>query len=146
MQLRRATTTLIAPFALALAALALSACGSDSPSDAAASTEAPASSAGAAVFALDEWTVTEVSTSIAAGKVELAVTNNGKEVHEIVIVRAGDATSLPKKSDGSVDEDAIPAADVVGEIADLAPGAKGTATFDMPAGDTSRSATSSRTR
>jgi hypothetical protein len=134
--LSRITTSLRVPLAIALA-LASSGCGSDDDSNASASTAAPATTAGAsgtAVFALDEWTVTEISKSITAGQVELSVTNNGDEVHELVIVRAGDAASLPVKADGSVDEEAIPAADVIGEIADIAPGAKAAKTFDLPPG------------
>jgi len=48
--------------------------------------------------------------------VQITATNHGHETHELVIVRASDAASLPTKADGSVDEDRIQDTDKAGEI------------------------------
>jgi hypothetical protein len=66
--------------------------------------------------------------------VQITATNNGSETHELVVVRASDAASLPTNSDGSVDEDKIPEADKAGEIPDLAAAKTATKTLDLPAG------------
>lgn len=121
---------------VAAAALILSACGSSS--DAAKTTPSTTSAtAGSskAMFVLDEWSVVPPKGDVAAGKVAVTATNNGSETHELVIVRAEDASSLPLKADGSVDEDKIPESKKAGEIADLAAGKSATKTLDLPAGD-----------
>ncbi len=117
----------------AAAVLVLSACGSD-----AASTSSSSSGSGsskATTFVLDEWSVMAPTGGVPAGKVAISATNNGKETHEIVFVRAADAASLPTKSNGSVDEAKIPEGKKAGEIADLAAGKTATKTLDLPAGD-----------
>lgn len=122
---------------VAAAALILSACGSGS--EATKSTPTPTSVAGgsskAATFVLDEWSIVPPKGTLTAGKVAVTATNNGSETHEVVIVRAEDASSLPVKADGSVDEDRIPGSKKAGEIADLAAGKSATKTLDLSAGD-----------
>ena len=121
----------IALFALTAAlAVTAAACASDTPT----ATSSP-SAAKATAFALDEWTVVPPAGTISSGQVSLTVTNNGKETHELVIVRAADASALPKKADGSIDEDKIPAANKVGEFGDVAAGETKIKTLDLPAGD-----------
>jgi len=66
--------------------------------------------------------------------VRITATNHGHETHELVIVRASDAGSLPTKADGSVDEDKIQDTDKAGEITDVAAGKSVTKTLDLPAG------------
>ena len=78
--------------------------------------------------------MTAPTNTIRAGNVEMTVSNRGHETHELVIVRADNAAALPKKSDGSVDEDTIPEADKVGEIPDLQAGKRATKALDLPAG------------
>jgi hypothetical protein len=109
--------------------MSIAACGSDKPSG----TASRASKA--TTFVLDEWSIVPPSTNLHAGKVAITATNNGKETHELVIVRGTDAASLPKKADGSVNEDKIPESKKAGEITDLAAGKSKTKTLDLPAGD-----------
>jgi len=97
---------------VALPALLLAACGSDE-STGGTSSDASAAAGEANTFVLDEWSIVPPSAEIAAGETEIIAENVGVESHEIVIVRAGDGP-LPTKEDGSVDEDAIPEADVGG--------------------------------
>ncbi len=128
MSLHRRLAILTAP--LAVAAL-LAGCGSDKPSTAGTT---PASSK-ATTFVLDEWSVVPPEQDLAAGKAAITATNKGSETHELVIVRASDAASLPTKADGSINEDKIPESKKAGEIADVAAGKTKTKTLDLPAGD-----------
>ncbi len=91
-------------------------------------------SADPGTFVLDEWSVAAPTAQIHAGSVRITAANQGSETHELVIVRAADAASLPTKSDGSVDEEAIPAADKPGEIPDVAAGDVASATLDLAPG------------
>ena len=121
---------------IAAAALVLSACGGSSDGSRASSTTAPAvGSSKHATFVLDEWSIVPPQGDLAAGQVAITARNKGSETHELVIVRASDAASLPKNADGSVDEERIPESKKAGEIADLAAGTSRTKTLDLPAGD-----------
>lgn len=113
---------------VALAAL-LAACGSDGGGSNSADASSPDT------FVLNEWSVAAPTTPIHAGSVRITAVNDGSETHELVIVRAADAASLPTKADGSVDEEAIPEADKPGEIPDVAAGDSASTTLDLPAGD-----------
>ena len=108
----------------------VTACGSDKP-DAAS----PAAPSKANTFVLDEWSIVPPGKDLTAGENAITATNEGSETHELVIIRAADAASLPKNADGSVDEDEIPESMKAGEIADLAPGTTKTQTLDLAAGD-----------
>ncbi len=119
--LRPKTVTALAVFGLALAGLA--AC---SPS-AAGPTTVPVD--------LAEYAIQPAVAEVAAGSVTFTARNIGpNDPHELVVVRtdlAGDA--LPTGADGRFDE-AAPGVEVVGKIGELAVGAEGSATFDLPAG------------
>ena len=121
---RNRTVLLTAALALALVPAA---CGGGSDSDQSATTNGK-------VFVLNEWAITPPTAPLHAGKIKITATNIGGETHELVIVRAKDAGSLPTMADGSVDEDMIPEADKPGEIPDIAAGKTVTKTFDLPAG------------
>lgn len=128
MSLHRRLALLTAPLAIAVV---LTGCGSDKP--AATGTSTVPSKAN--TFVLDEWSIVPPKEDLTAGKVAITATNKGTETHELVIVRASDAASLPKNADGSVNEDKIPESKKAGEIADLAAGKTKTKTLDLPAGD-----------
>ena len=67
-----------------------------------------------------------------AGTVTIDAPNVGNAPHELVLAKtADDPAKLPTAADGSVDEEAL---DVPGEISEVAPGADGTVTLDLPAG------------
>jgi hypothetical protein len=84
-------------------------------------------------FVLDEWSIRPAD--LANGKVRVTAANEGTETHELIIVRGNDPKSLPTKPDGSVDEDKIPAADLIGEIPDVVSARSATKTFDLAAGE-----------
>ena len=86
-------------------------------------------------FVLQEWSVTAPTTQLRAGNVAVTAINRGSETHELVIVRAADAASLPTKSDGSVDEDKIPENAKPGEIPDIKAGTTITKTIDLAPGN-----------
>lgn len=116
-------TVVVVPFVL------LAACGSDGSGTQSADSSAPGT------FVLDEWSVAAPTTPIRAGSVRITAVNDGRETHELVVVHAEDAASLPTKADGSVDEEAIPESDKPGEIPDVAAGDSAGTTLDLPAGD-----------
>lgn len=122
---------------IAAATLVLSACGGSSNGSQARPSTTPqaADSSKTATFVLDEWSIVPPKGTLAAGKVAITATNNGSETHELVIVRAADASSLPVRTDGSVDEDKIPESKKAGEIADLTAGKSATKSLDLVAGD-----------
>jgi hypothetical protein len=84
-------------------------------------------------FRLDEWSITADRATLHAGRQTITATNIGHRAHELVIVAADDAASLPTGADGSVDEERL-AAVKVGEIADVAAGGSTEKTFTLPAG------------
>ena len=86
-------------------------------------------------FVLQEWSITAPTSQLRAGNVVVTATNRGSETHELVIVRADDAASLPTKSDGSVDEDKIPETAKPGEIPDIKAGTTITRTIDLAPGN-----------
>jgi hypothetical protein len=71
---------------------------------------------------LKEWAIELSSTTIKAGNVGFVATNGGTMIHEMLVVRIDDPANLPYAPNGSVNEDAIPTADVLGEIAEFAAG------------------------
>ena len=99
------------------------------------SSDATRSSApvGAGQFRLDEWSIKSDGAPLTAGRQTIKVSNTGHETHELIIVSAKDATSLPRKSDGSVDEEQL-ASVTIGEIADIAAGTSAQKSFMLPAG------------
>lgn len=93
------------------------------------------SSGGATVdVALGEWVVQPDPTSVSAGEVTFKAENQGAEAHELVIVRADSAASLPVDDTGKVVEDGLPAGAFIGEIEEFAAGSSEEATFDLEAG------------
>jgi hypothetical protein len=114
---------------LSVAALTvvLSGCGTDR-------SQTPASPS-ATDFVLREWSITPPTTRLEAGKVRITAVNSGSETHELVVVRARSAASLPTNPDGSVDENKISETDKPGELPDLAAGKTATKTLDLAAGN-----------
>jgi uncharacterized cupredoxin-like copper-binding protein len=92
------------------------------------------SSGGDIDVSLGEWVVTPDPASASSGDITFKATNGGTETHEMVIMRAESAAALPTDADGAVDESAMPAADVIGEIEDIEAGASGEVTFDLEPG------------
>jgi hypothetical protein len=84
-------------------------------------------------FRLDEWSITADQPALRPGRQTITATNLGHLTHELVIVKANDAASLPTKSDGSADEDQL-ARVKVGEIADVPAGASRHKAFDLRPG------------
>ena len=88
---------------------------------------------GPAEFQLTEWAIRQGSGELRAGRQTITATNAGHHTHELVIVAAPSAASLPTKADGSVDEAKLEAVKV-GEIADVAAGKSTSKTFDLTPG------------
>lgn len=84
-------------------------------------------------FRLDEWSISADESQFSAGSQTITAVNLGHHTHELVIVKATDAASLPTKADGSVDEAQLDRVKV-GEIADLPPGASRHKVFNLRPG------------
>lgn len=94
----------------------------------------PAPAAAAADFELVEWAING-SATLTAGEVTFNVTNGGNFPHELVIVRGDSYDGLPLAASGAVEVDQLAAGDLIGEVTDLDPGASGSLTVDLPAGN-----------
>ncbi len=84
-------------------------------------------------FRLDEWSITADQRTLPAGSQTITAANIGHHTHELVIVKAADAASLPTKPDGSVDERRLERI-TVGEIADVPAGATRHTTMQLSPG------------
>ncbi|MGH2702687.1 MAG: hypothetical protein ACRDJB_00250 [Actinomycetota bacterium] len=80
---------------------------------------------------LDEWSVTPESESAAAGAVTFDVSNEGEDAHELVVVRADDAASLPLGDEETVDEEGLEAGAFIGEVEAFPAGESCEGTFDL---------------
>lgn len=95
--------------ALVVVALPLAGCSSSSG----------ASSAKTVQVRLVEFQLTPNAADVKAGTLGFDVRNAGTTKHEMVVVRAGSADELPKRADGSVDEDKIAPTDKAGETGEF---------------------------
>jgi hypothetical protein len=78
-----------------------------------------------------EWSVTSAPTSAPAGEIYFLASNEGKDPHELVVVKSGlDPAELPVE-DGAVVEDEL---DFRGEIEGFASGTQASGVFDLEAG------------
>jgi uncharacterized cupredoxin-like copper-binding protein len=81
-----------------------------------------------------DFTLKPDVASVAAGTVKFKVQNNGGFTHELVVVKVADASALPTKPDGEVDETKIPAAQKIGQVQDVFPGKSKTLKLTLEAG------------
>jgi hypothetical protein len=105
---------------LGLAALTFGACSSDSGETV---------NVAAADYSLEP----DVS-SVAAGDIKFKIKNNGTFTHEMVVFKIADASDIPTKPDGEVNEDGVPEADRMGEVEDILPGKTETLKLKLAAG------------
>jgi hypothetical protein len=84
---------------------------------------------------LNEWTITPEVTSAPAGSVGFVAQNEGKEPHELVVVRGVAPNALPVKKDGSLDEEKLPSGALVGEIEAFPAGTSCNGVFDLTPGE-----------
>jgi uncharacterized cupredoxin-like copper-binding protein len=117
--------------------LGLAGCGDDSSDSARSSAEAceivdgtAGGGTPAVTVGLTEWSVSPSPAQLSKGAVTVEARNNGKETHELVIVRA--PIDKLKVADGAVDEAQLPPGALIGEIEGFAAGTACTATFQLP--------------
>ena len=86
---------------------------------------------------LTEFTLSPVPDEIPAGTIEFKATNEGEEIHELVIVKYdGEPGDIPTDADGAADEGQLPPGTDVLEIEGFAGGGKTCeAAFDLEAGN-----------
>ena len=93
------------------------------------------SSAKSVQVRLVEFQLTPNAADTKSGKTEFDVRNMGTTQHEMVMVRADSIDQLPKKPDGSIDEDQIPEASKVGETGEFTANSTKHLTFNLKAGN-----------
>jgi hypothetical protein len=120
-------------------------CGEDAGSEGAATTTSaehaeeavcmPVGAGGGAEVSvtLAEWSVAPSPASAPAGPITFRARNEGKEDHELVVVKGDRPDGLPVK-DGQVDEDGLPPGAFVGEIEPFPSGETCPGTFPLAAG------------
>ena len=111
--------------AIAGLSFSLATCGSDSKKAAAPAAGGPVD------VSLKEFSVTPSTANATAGKVAFTAKNDGKVVHEVVVVKLADGAGIDSitNADGTATEAAS-----AGEAADIEPGASKSVTLDLPAG------------
>ena len=130
----KATATTVAATATTAAGTATTtkAATATTAASAAGTSAAPTAAGGAADVGLKEWAVS-VSPALKAGATTLTVKNSGQNPHELKVIKGDSYASLPKTSDGAVDEAKL-GADVIGKMARINGGATGTLAVTLPAG------------
>jgi hypothetical protein len=93
------------------------------------------SSSKAVQVRLTEYQLTPDIADAKSGKFGIDVNNAGTLKHELVLVRADSLDQLPKRPDGSVDEDKIPETNKLGETGEFAPTTTKTINAKLPAGN-----------
>lgn len=83
---------------------------------------------------LREWAIDLSTNTVKAGNVGFVAKNAGTMIHEMLLVRVDDPANLPYAPNGSVNEDAVPAADTLGEIAEFASGSTCAHNFSLTPG------------
>ncbi|HVF21276.1 MAG TPA: hypothetical protein VNA14_13700 [Mycobacteriales bacterium] len=106
--------------------------GADCPSAAADATKVAVTMA--------EYSMQAQPTEVKAGRLTFVVTNSGKEVHELVVVKSDSPASLPRMTSTDpamntmVDEDKLPAGSFIGEVEGVPAGATCSGSFALTAG------------
>ncbi len=83
---------------------------------------------------LDEFTF-DISGTATAGTVGFELENAGEEPHEMAIVRADSIEELPTDENGSLDDAALPAGALIGEVEPFPAGETCRGAFELEAGD-----------
>ncbi len=84
---------------------------------------------------LFEFGIRRQPAFVAEGKVKFVVKNIGTEKHEFVVAGVQPGTELTTAADGSVDEEAVPEDDAIGEIENIKPKAVKSLTKRLDAGE-----------
>jgi len=92
---------------------------------------APGETAQQVTVALDEWSVLPEPVEVEAGVVEFVATNDGDELHEVVVIKSDVAEAELEVTNGVVPERAV---DFRGEIEEFAAGETASGTFRLEAG------------
>ena len=120
----RTTLRAVAVVILAIAALAIAACGSD-----------PANSSGPVAATLKEHTVSLSRDTAKAGSVTFQIKNEGAMTHEFVVFKTDLAPdALPLDEEGAVDEKGE-GVEFMDERENIKPGDTVALTLDLPAGN-----------
>ncbi len=86
------------------------------------------------ILTLSEFKISPSVSRAAAGIVSFVAENTGQEDHEVVVVQADSAESLPRDADGALDKAKLAEGALIGEIEPMAPGQVCRGNFALQAG------------
>lgn len=95
--------------------------------------DSPEGATSAVDVELVEWAINAPAT-LDAGKVAFTISNPSNGSHELVVIRGDSYDALPKRANGAVDEDALPAGALVGRTNRLNRNQSCAAGFDLEPG------------
>jgi hypothetical protein len=84
---------------------------------------------------LDEFVIDLSSDTAPAGAIGFVAQNDGEEPHELVVVQGVAPNDLPLDDDGALDEAALPAGALIGEIEAFGGGTSCSGVFDLAPGE-----------
>jgi uncharacterized cupredoxin-like copper-binding protein len=133
----RARAIAVVSFCIATGGIVFPGCGGDDGNDSAKPTTTQQSGGSAPVIRMDDYSFSPKDATATAGRVKITAPNDGKVVHELVLLKTNRDPGSFEVSGGEVDEKALEesGAKIPGEIADVPPGKSKTMTVDLTPGN-----------
>lgn len=128
---------LLAALAVTLLAVIAAGCGDDEDSTPAPAAKSAPADSSTVNGVMKEYSIVPDKTVVTAGDVKFKMSNEGKLLHEFIVIKTDLAVDkLPdsKSAPGKIDEDAH-SLSVIGEIEDLEPGETDEKTFNVKPGN-----------
>ena len=127
----------IGSFCITTALIVFAGCGDDSNDSASTTTPPTQQSGGSALeIRMDDYSFAPKDSTATAGRVKITAPNDGKVVHELVLLKTNRDPGSFEAPGGEVDEKALEesGAEIPGEIADVPPGKTKSVTVDLKPG------------
>jgi uncharacterized cupredoxin-like copper-binding protein len=130
----RARTITVVSLCVATGGIVFAGCGDDGNDS--ASTTTQESGRSALEIRMDDYSFAPKDSTATAGRVKITAPNDGKVVHELVLLKTNRDPGSFEVSGGEVDEKALEesGAEIPGEIADVPPGKSKSMTVDLTPG------------
>lgn len=133
----RARAIAVVSLCIATGGTVFSGCGDDSNDSASTTTPTTQQSGGSALeIRMDDYSFAPKDATATTGRVKITAPNDGKVVHELVLLKTNRDPGSFEVSGGEVDEKALEesGAEIPGEIADVPPGKSKSMTVDLTPG------------
>lgn len=131
----KARTMMAVALCVATGGMVVAGCGDDDGGDGGGTTTQQ-SGGNNLEIRMDDYSFTPKDATATAGRVKITAPNDGKVVHELVLLKTNRDPGSFDVSGGEVDEKALEdsGAEIPGEIADVPPGESKSMTVDLTAG------------